>query len=310
MSGRKKAKKWKHPVLESWGEEASMTTPPPTVDLTKPSTVPSPPQISSSVCSSSAETVSIESKDDQKSSTLETESQVCSQEDEDPVRTKEKDITDVSDRDTVGQTRVESKTTESPPPPHRVVKEAVPLKTLLCDRPMLGNVADQLDGSRDDVRPDELELSQNKEDITISDRKTKNITINGIDLTEYMKRKNKEVKKMTPDRKKKPPKEGRNRKNSTPSSEENQNTLLKYIVRKKDNSQEACVSRSKTMTMNDISALQCDNVTGDRGHTDPGVRDTTDQLENMSVKKTFACMAAMRGVSVSDRVRDEHQRQE
>ena len=295
MSGRKKVKKWKHPVLESWGEEASPTTPPPTLGLIQPSNDPPPPQTPPTVCSSNTE-----SKDDQKSSEMETVCQEGIQEDENPVRTAEKDVTSIPDRDTVGQDRVEPKTPGSPPPPHRVVKEAGPQKTLLCDRPSLGNVADQIVRSRDSVRSSEEEYIHNKEDISIDDRKTRNITVNGIDLTEYLKMKSKDNRKMTPDRKRKMNKEDKNKKNTTPSSGKNRNTLLKYIVKKKEPSS----SSSETTTMKNTTVVQGDIVTGDRGYPDPGVRGTTDHVRNKNVKTTFASIADMKGVSVSDRVRD------
>ena len=70
MSGKKKVKKWKHPVLDSWGEEVTMTMPPPILAIhpTQPTINPSPPQPSPPACSSNTEAELSQSKDDQNSS--------------------------------------------------------------------------------------------------------------------------------------------------------------------------------------------------------------------------------------------------
>ena len=60
------------------------------------------------------------------------------------------------------QTRVESRTSLSPPPPLGVAKENGPLKNLLSDRPTLGNVADHGEGSRVNVLSSEEEYIKTK----------------------------------------------------------------------------------------------------------------------------------------------------
>ena len=66
------------------------------------------------------------------------------------------------------------------------------------------------------------------EDNPIGKDKKRGITVNGVDMIEYMKQKNKETKKMTPVRKKTVNKEVKKMKSTTPSVN-NKNSILQYV---------------------------------------------------------------------------------
>ena len=75
-------------------------------------------------------------------------------------------------------------------------------------------------------------------------------------------------------------------------------------MRKEYKNQESSTPPSETKKMTDNSLVKCDKVTGDKGDTDPGVRETTVLKRNMCMRKTFASVYDGHGVSVSDRVRE------
>ena len=203
------------------------------------------------------------------------------------------------------QTRVESRTSLSPPPPLGVAKENGPLKNLLSDRPTLGNVADHGEGSRVNVLSSEEEYNQNKKSIKVDDRKTRSITVKGVDLKEYLMRKNQDTTGKTSARKRNTRKEeDKKKKNLTPSSDK-QNTLLNYIVRKtEDKNLVSSIPPTKTTTKTDTSVISGCNVTGDKRGNDPGIRNTDCNEKSMNVKKTFESVRAIPRVSVSERVKE------